>query len=277
MSNIAVNWAYKQKIRASRKFVLVTLCDYANDQHECYPSLETLCDQTCLDRKTVVLCIDELVDMKLLTDTGKRVGKTSSVKVYRIGGSSSENGTTKNGKQFRFSHEAVPFSDSPIYKEPSGEPSVPSKSVFKDRIGGWFKRRPGTVWSQKELKALREVYNAKTPAADVALLESYYTADLNGEHDIRRRDVLTLLNHWPGEIDRARDWKTRPDRNNFGSNGSSLVQKQKFLQDAIQAHPCNKNSRYHMGTETPKQKAEYEGLKQKLSEINTQLAGVTHA
>ena len=73
------------------------------------------------------------------------------------------------------------------------------------RIGGWFGRSPGTLWSVAETVTLLLV----TPEeADVELLESYYLTRLDGRDvDPRRRDLLTLLNNWPGELDRARNWK----------------------------------------------------------------------
>ncbi len=85
------------------------------------------------------------------------------------------------------------------------ETSLCSLDELKNRIGGWFKRRPTTAWSEKEMKSLRVQRNA--PADDLEALERYYTAtDIPREVDWRRKDALTLLNNFPGEIDRARTY-----------------------------------------------------------------------
>lgn len=78
-----MNWAFSQNIpAASSKFVLVALANYANEDREAYPSISALCDTTCLDRKTVIACLDKLCALHLIRDTGKRKGFTSQVKVY---------------------------------------------------------------------------------------------------------------------------------------------------------------------------------------------------
>jgi hypothetical protein len=67
------------------------------------------------------------------------------------------------------------------------------------RIGSWFKRRESTVWSPKEIKALKDVIALKTPPEDINALEARY---LSGNPYLRR-DIITLLNNWNTEIDRA--------------------------------------------------------------------------
>jgi len=66
------------------------------------------------------------------------------------------------------------------------------------RINRWFNRRDSTPWSDKELKSYKTVKNASEE--DLSALETRYLA--GGAY--LRQDVLTLLNNWPGEIDRAR-------------------------------------------------------------------------
>ncbi|MCW1886200.1 hypothetical protein OKA04_15790 [Luteolibacter flavescens] len=73
------------------------------------------------------------------------------------------------------------------------------------RIGGWFNRRPDTIWTLSEGIALFEI---KPPEEDVELLESWYLASDVGDRDIRRRDLLTLLNNWTIDLDRARLWRS---------------------------------------------------------------------
>lgn len=76
---------------------------------------------------------------------------------------------------------------------------------FKIRIGNLFKRRVTTPWSEKELRALAALRGVQED--DVVAVEAYYSERIPPEKDFRRRDLLTLLNNWPGEVDRA---KARP-------------------------------------------------------------------
>ena len=86
------------------------------------------------------------------------------------------------------------------------------------RVGGIFQRRPETKWSDKEKQSLDKLF----PLADeqLALIERYYTDNINPTADFRRRSLLTLLNNWPGEVDRA--------NRHFGLNGhASKPQRQR--------------------------------------------------
>ena len=82
-------------------------------------------------------------------------------------------------------------------KEPLVDPEL---DALRLRIGSWFKRRESTKWSDKELKALRGVIKLGTPPEDIDLLEAWY----NSGDTYLRKDIITLLNNWGGEIDRAR-------------------------------------------------------------------------
>lgn len=81
------------------------------------------------------------------------------------------------------------------------DPANPHKlSPLGLRISGWFSRRPSTQWSDRELRELRKVEAFKTPEDDLLLLEQRY---LSGAPFIRK-EILTLLNNWNGEIDRCK-------------------------------------------------------------------------
>lgn len=85
MSIDALNWAFRvEDISSSQKFVLVAMSDFANEEWECYPSTETVCRKTNLDRKTVLSAVADLIDSGFLEDSGERKGRTKSVKVYHI-------------------------------------------------------------------------------------------------------------------------------------------------------------------------------------------------
>lgn len=76
----------------------------------------------------------------------------------------------------------------------------PDLEAFRLRIGAMVRRRPGTHWSAKEIKALKEVYSLDTPEDDIQLVEARYKTN----DQYLRRDVMALLNNWNGEIDKSR-------------------------------------------------------------------------
>ena len=74
------------------------------------------------------------------------------------------------------------------------------------RLNSLFKRRDGTAWSEKELKALKKI--SPIPEEDLALIEHYYGLAIpDGEFNCRRKSVEVLLNNWNGELDRARNYR----------------------------------------------------------------------
>jgi len=85
---------------------------------------------------------------------------------------------------------------------------VSENSPAMIRIGGWFKRKCSTLWSVYESEALEQI--GEIDSEDFATLERYYTAKIPQADNFRRRDVMTLLNNWSGEIDRARNYLSTP-------------------------------------------------------------------
>lgn len=85
--------------------------------------------------------------------------------------------------------------------------------VVKLEIGSWFKRRPETKWSSKEIKALKALMPVDED--DMALLKARYAGP--NPSKFRRQEILTLLNNWRGECDRQRGEILKP------------IQKQKHL------------------------------------------------
>lgn len=89
MSLEAITWAIKQPVpKSSAKFVLVMLSNLASPDPRgnviAWPSIAYLSETTALDRKTVLASLALLREAGLIEDMGDRVGKTSSVVVYRI-------------------------------------------------------------------------------------------------------------------------------------------------------------------------------------------------
>jgi len=69
-------------------------------------------------------------------------------------------------------------------------------SVFIPFLNSVFSRKETTRWSEKEIAALKKL---SITDHDLQLIVKLY----NSNYEYKRRDLLTLLNNWQGEIDRA--------------------------------------------------------------------------
>ena len=89
---------------------------------------------------------------------------------------------------------------------PFTPPAVWKPDAVQVRLGAIFKRKPETAWSKGEMQAYREI--GAVTEEDLGKLEAYYRAKLpESATDIRRRDLVTLLNNFSSEMDRARSFK----------------------------------------------------------------------
>jgi hypothetical protein len=85
VSHQAVAWALNvQGLQSSKKFVLIALANYASDTGLSYPSVNTICHLTCQKDDTVRAALKELVEIGVITDTGKLTGATKQIKVYQL-------------------------------------------------------------------------------------------------------------------------------------------------------------------------------------------------
>jgi hypothetical protein len=101
---------------------------------------------------------------------------------------------------------ASPSSEEEVLQLEAESPPRPSLTPEQLEVGSWFGRRPTTAWSEKELKAWAKVPKPIDPD-DWQALRWFYT---QSGCDYLRRDIVTLLNNWTGEIDRAKNFN--PER-----------------------------------------------------------------
>ncbi|EKE4244049.1 helix-turn-helix domain-containing protein [Escherichia coli] len=91
MSRHATDWAWETDPGSSSlKLILLSMADRADEYNLCYPSIERLVKDTCLNKKTVQAGLISLMKMGLISDTGERKGATKRVRVFSLN-------TTKNG------------------------------------------------------------------------------------------------------------------------------------------------------------------------------------
>lgn len=84
MSYDAVQWAIRLKLAGSPKLTLIVMADLAHsDTGEIFPSMSTLAEMTGQNIKTARANVHRLVELGFLIDTGRRVGGTAQIPVYR--------------------------------------------------------------------------------------------------------------------------------------------------------------------------------------------------
>jgi hypothetical protein len=76
------------------------------------------------------------------------------------------------------------------------------------RINTLKRRTDSTRWDADELEAFRaaglDVLSDADFDSQLAGLEKYYMATIPREQDFRRTNLLRILRHWAGELDKAR-------------------------------------------------------------------------
>lgn len=108
-------------------------------------------------------------------------------------------------------------SNNPPYIPPEEKnPETPPKadnskeiiSELKRRVNALFNRRDTTTWTDKETAKLRQVAKRNGVLEECAEIERLY----NSGYEYRRRDIITFLNNWTTELDRARNYKPKQSK-----------------------------------------------------------------
>lgn len=151
MSISAINSTLKLKLeRSSCKFVLLCLANYANEENYAYPSIARLEEDTCMDRKTIINAIGWLIDKGLISDSGRRVGKTLQIPVYQLNLNSPENGTVPffpiKQSQKRDTEPSLEPPDINTHTKPDKEP---------DKFDEFWKEYPSKQSKKAAIKAYR--------------------------------------------------------------------------------------------------------------------------
>lgn len=141
-------------------------------------------------------------------DNEKEIERETSIAPSMLGASASPQNVL----------ETPPATTTPPEAEKTqGDGNAREIEAFKIRVGSMFRRRPNTAWSPKEMKALAAVLKFETPEEDILALEKRYATN----DKYLRKDVITLLNNWNGEIDKARNGTASgPNHSGHGANGN---------------------------------------------------------
>jgi hypothetical protein len=79
-------------------------------------------------------------------------------------------------------------------------------------VSNLFNRRVSTAWAKKEVEAFKTLRaRGSLTEESVAVIAIYYASErAKGGNGIHRRDLLTFLNNFDGELDRANAFKSNP-------------------------------------------------------------------
>lgn len=147
MSRKSNDYAWELKLKPTLKLTLLAMADRTNENHECFPSYKRLCEDTCLNVKTIQKNIGILLDLGLIADTGKRKGATQQVKVYVFTFKSYEKRASNMGQS----------------KEPKNgglkgikEPKTPKSGCLKEPKSGCLKGTQNRVTEPPSLEPPNE-------------------------------------------------------------------------------------------------------------------------
>lgn len=85
MSIQAIAWAFEQQIESSMmKLLLLCFANYATEYGTAWCTIPRLQTMTGMNERTILKWIRELETLGYISDTGKREGETSRIKVYKL-------------------------------------------------------------------------------------------------------------------------------------------------------------------------------------------------
>ena len=103
---------------------------------------------------------------------------------------------------------------------------------LKERVNKLFNRRSSTAWSDKETKQLKAIAKREGVLEELTEIETLY----NSGYEYRRKDVITFLNNFATELDRARNYNQRTCPNQ-GETSSEAEPMYKAGRDYVEPAP----------------------------------------
>jgi hypothetical protein len=226
MSVRAIAWAFEQRVGSPvAKLVLVKLADRANDEGQCWPGMKYLEKHTELSHGAIKANIKKLEAAGFLRVIQRMEGNVHKSNYYELnmaqeGGGAREDPLGHDVTQGRATRDPNPLICTDQKKKNKEEMNLFAAEQRK-RLGAIFNRREKTAWSDKEEKAFKKL--CPIDNEDLWMVERRYLAERkkNPKDNYLRRELLTLLNNWPGEVDKAREFhkKRQPRRPDLRLSG----------------------------------------------------------
>lgn len=104
--------------------------------------------------------------------------------------------------------------------------------TLKERVNKLFNRRSTTAWSEKEIKQLKAVAKREGVLDELTEIETLY----NSGYEYKRKDVITFLNNFSTELDRARN-RNQGTFQNQGETSSEAEPMYKAGRDYVEPAP----------------------------------------
>lgn len=185
MSIKAMSHAWQEEILPTQKLVFLAICDNANDEGLCYPSILTIVKKTGLSNKTIIKILNELVELKLIQkhQRAKKNGGRYSTLYLVFPLINYDNLDNEYKEKFSQSEVVTPYSQSEVVTPQNGiqsEVVTPKPSLYNHHL---FKE---LSHSERELYleyiALRKTLNLKTTIQiHERLLKKYFEFGRNTE------------------------------------------------------------------------------------------------
>lgn len=122
MSTVVMSACWQLQMSPTQKAVLISLADNANDQGHCWPSIDTICERTCLGRTAVIDAIKELETAGHVSADRSNGRRTS----YVIHPNQS---ASRTGERAQTSPAGVPVSDANQSATRTGPPNKPVRQT----------------------------------------------------------------------------------------------------------------------------------------------------
>lgn len=228
MSIALMTLAWKTSLPSGRKIVLLALCDHANDQGECYPSIEAIARKCSMGQRTVQQHLGELEATGILVRRF-RSGRSTVYKLdprnfhtaaaSAVARNSTSNGTVSAPRPLHLS-EISPAGSTPIIiNEPSKDPSPNQQMARGTRLTpDWELPRAWAEWARQQQPA----WNAEHVRMVADKFRDYWAA-LPGLRGVKTDWLATWRNWCRNELALGNNKTTGPDR--WWTNDAAMLLK----------------------------------------------------
>jgi hypothetical protein len=158
-----------------------------------YPSVDRIVAETELNRKTVLACLQDLADQGVIEDTGRRVGQTNGIRIWRLCTATeavpkTEQYQKRNGTENGL--EEVPFLDRKRSQKRDTEPkgTVMEPKVI-DNLGSRYRQQP--LIERRGLKSMDSEIDRPLSATEQRMLRARkLTEEIMGPEWERERQAI---------------------------------------------------------------------------------------
>ncbi|HDG1089087.1 TPA: helix-turn-helix domain-containing protein [Escherichia coli] len=166
MSRHATDWAWETDPGSSSlKLILLSMADRADEYNLCYPSIERLVKDTCLNKKTVQAGLISLMKMGLISDTGERKGATKRVRVFSL--NITKKGNIKGNLEGRNEPENGNIPKNGMLNDPkNGMLNDPKNGMLNDPKNGMLNDPKNGIQNQSYNQSFNQERESRTKSGD---------------------------------------------------------------------------------------------------------------